>query len=145
MISCLSKQPPETFLVWGPWEVVGYLCQYSSNFARCVQCSSKIEVQVRSEERVLSPKPDVLFGKLSLPILSLSTITATGVTPFSMHSFIGSFSHLRSFVSGYGLRRIPFPGIMMLLHVPVSVSPSPGITLGRFLPLHGRIIVGDGR
>ena len=62
MISYLSKQPPETFRVWGSREAVGYLCQYPSNFTLRVQCSSEIGVQVSSEERVLSPKPSVLFG-----------------------------------------------------------------------------------
>jgi hypothetical protein len=62
MISCLSNQPPKTFRVWGSLEVVGYLCQYPSNFTLHVQCSSEIGVQDSSEERVLSPKPNVLFG-----------------------------------------------------------------------------------
>jgi hypothetical protein len=62
MIGCLSKQPPVAFRVWSSRETVSYLCQYLSDFTRRVQCSSKIRVQVSSEERVFSLKPDVLFG-----------------------------------------------------------------------------------
>jgi hypothetical protein len=103
MISCLSKQPSVTFRVWGSQEVVDYLCQYSSNFTRRVQCSSKIGVQVSGEERVLSPKPSVLLGWLSLPILSLSAIAAVGVTPFLVHSFVGSFSHFHDVTACSGV------------------------------------------
>jgi hypothetical protein len=62
MIGRLSKQPPVTFRVWGSRKVVGYLREYSSNFTWHVQCSGKIEVQVSSKERVLSPEPGILFG-----------------------------------------------------------------------------------
>jgi hypothetical protein len=54
MISCLGKHPPVAFRVWGSRETVSYLSQYPSYFTRCVHCSSKIGVQVPSEERVLS-------------------------------------------------------------------------------------------
>jgi hypothetical protein len=46
---------------------------------------------------------------------------------------------------GIQAARIPFPGIMMSPHVPSFVSLSLSFTLGRFLPLYGRIIVGDRR
>jgi hypothetical protein len=55
VISCLSKQPSVAFRFWGSRETISYLCQYSSDFTRRVQCSRKIGVQVSSEERVLSP------------------------------------------------------------------------------------------
>jgi hypothetical protein len=68
-----------------------------------------------------------------------------GVVSFSVYSFVGSFPHFRGFVLGHGLRRILFPGFMMSPHILASVSSSLGITLGRFLSLHGRLIVRDGR
>jgi hypothetical protein len=65
-----------------------------------------------SKERVLSLKPGVLFGYLSLPILSLSAIAVVGVMPFSVHSFVRSFSHLLGFVSRHGVR----PDVVLWLH-----------------------------
>jgi hypothetical protein len=143
MIGRLCKQPPVALSVWGLRKAVDYLSQHSSNFTRCVQHSSEVGVQVSSEKRVLSLKSSILFNYLSL--MSLSVIVVAGVASFSVYLFIRSFPHFRGFVSGYGLRRISFPGFMMSLHISVSVSSSPGITLGRFLPLHGRLIVRDGR
>jgi hypothetical protein len=55
VISCLGKQPPVAFRVWGSRETISYLSQYPSNFTRRIHCSSKIGVQVPSEERILSP------------------------------------------------------------------------------------------
>jgi hypothetical protein len=54
VISCLSKKPPVAFRVWGSRETVSYLCQYPSDFTRCVHCLSKIGIQVSSEEKVFS-------------------------------------------------------------------------------------------
>jgi hypothetical protein len=45
---------------------------------------------------------------------------------------------------GHGLRQILFPSFVMSPHVPASVPPSSCFTLGRFFPLHGRLIVRDG-
>jgi hypothetical protein len=55
VIGCLSKQSSVAFCIWGSREIVSYLSQYPSDFTRRVHCSSKIGVQVPSEERVLSP------------------------------------------------------------------------------------------
>jgi hypothetical protein len=62
MIGCLSKHPLIALHVWGSWEAIGYLRQDSSNFARCVQCSSKVGVQVSGKERILPSEPSILFG-----------------------------------------------------------------------------------
>jgi hypothetical protein len=62
VIGHLSKQPPITLRVWGPREAVGYLCQYSFDFIRRVQCSGEVRVQVLSEKRVLSLESSILFS-----------------------------------------------------------------------------------
>jgi hypothetical protein len=54
MISYPSKQLPIAFSIQSPWEAISYLSQHSSNFTRCVHCTSKVRVQVSSEKRVLS-------------------------------------------------------------------------------------------
>jgi hypothetical protein len=54
MISCLSKQPLIAFNIQSPREAISYLSQHSSDFARCLHCTSKVRVQVSSKERVLS-------------------------------------------------------------------------------------------
>jgi hypothetical protein len=54
MISCLSEQPLIAFSIRSPWETISYPSQHSSNFTWRVHCSSKVRVQVLSEERVLS-------------------------------------------------------------------------------------------
>jgi hypothetical protein len=54
MISCPIKQLLIAFGIRSPWEAINYLSQHSSNFARRVHCTSKVRVQVLSEERVLS-------------------------------------------------------------------------------------------
>jgi hypothetical protein len=71
VISCLSKQPPVAFRVWGSRETVNYLGQYPSDFTRRVHCTSKVRVQVPSEERVLLAQPCTLLGLFSLLVLSL--------------------------------------------------------------------------
>jgi hypothetical protein len=54
MISCPSEQPPISFSIWSPREAISYPSQYSSDFTRRVHSTSKVRVQVSSEERVLS-------------------------------------------------------------------------------------------
>jgi hypothetical protein len=88
----LSKQPPITLRVWGPWEAIGYLRQYS-NFTRHVQCSGEVRVQVLGEKRILLSEYSILFSYFPLSFLSLTAIVAAGIAPFSMCSFIRSFSH----------------------------------------------------
>jgi hypothetical protein len=39
----------------------------------------------------------------------------------------------------------PFPSLVMSSHIPASVPLSQRFTLGRFFPLHGWLVVGDGR
>jgi hypothetical protein len=62
MIGCLSKHLLIALRVWGPQEAIGYMFQYSSNFARRVQCSSEVGVQVLGEERILPLEPSFLFS-----------------------------------------------------------------------------------
>jgi hypothetical protein len=62
MIGRMSKQPPITLRIWGPWEAVGYLRQYSSNFTQLVQCSGKVGVQVSGKERILPSESSILFS-----------------------------------------------------------------------------------
>jgi hypothetical protein len=87
----------------------------------------------------------ILFSQLPFSLLSMSVIVAAGVASFSVYLFVGSVPHFRGFVLGHGQRQIPFPNFVMSPQISVSISSSPGITLGRFLPLHGRLIVRDGR
>jgi hypothetical protein len=54
VVSCLSKQPPIAFHVWGSRETVSYLGQYPSDLTRRDHCTSKVRVQVPSKERDLS-------------------------------------------------------------------------------------------
>jgi hypothetical protein len=88
-----SKQPLVAYHVWSSREAVSYLGQHPSDFSRRVHCTSEVEVQVPSKERVLSTQPCALLGLLPFSVLSLSTIRTARVPPFSVHSLIGSFSH----------------------------------------------------
>jgi hypothetical protein len=54
VISHSSEQPPITFSIQSPGEAISYPSQHSSDFTRRVHCTSKVRVQVSSEERVLS-------------------------------------------------------------------------------------------
>jgi hypothetical protein len=91
VISCSSKQPLVAFCVWGSREAVSYLGQHPSDFTRHVHCTSKVRVQVPSEERVLSVQPCTLLGLLSFSVLGLSAIATARVSPFSVYSLVGSF------------------------------------------------------
>jgi hypothetical protein len=62
MIGRLSKDPPIALRVWGSREAIDYLCQDPSNFARRVQRSSKVRVQVLGEERILPSESSILFS-----------------------------------------------------------------------------------
>jgi hypothetical protein len=95
MISCPGEQPPIALSVWSPGEAIGYPGQHSTDLTWCVHGSGEVGVQVLSEERVLSVLSRLLLGLL----LSLSTITSTGIPPFLEDSFIRSFSYLRDLIS----------------------------------------------
>jgi hypothetical protein len=62
MIGRLSKHPLIALHVGGPREAIDYLRQYSSNFARCVQCLGEVGVQLSGEERILPLEPSILFS-----------------------------------------------------------------------------------
>jgi hypothetical protein len=95
MISCPSEQPPIALGVRSPGEAIGYPIQHSSDLARCVHGSGEVGVQVLSEKRVLSMLSHLLFGLL----LSLPTITSSGIPSFPEDPFFWSFSHLRDLIS----------------------------------------------
>jgi hypothetical protein len=46
-------------------------------------------------------------------LLSLPMITSSGIPSFPEDPFFWSFSHLRDFISRYGLRRVPLSGFVM--------------------------------
>jgi hypothetical protein len=95
MISCTSEQSTIALCIWNLGEAISYPGQHSTDLARCVHGSGEVGVEVSSEERVLSALSCLLLGLL----LSLSTITSAGVSPFPEDSFIRSFSHLRDLIS----------------------------------------------
>jgi hypothetical protein len=95
MISYPSEQPPIALGVRSPGEAIGYPSQHSTNFTRGVHGSGEVGVQVPSEKRVLSVLSRLLFGLL----LSLPTITSSGIPPFREDPFFWSFSHLRDLIS----------------------------------------------
>jgi hypothetical protein len=140
VVGCPSKQPPIALGVWSPGEAIGYLSQQSSNFARCGHSSGEVEVQISSEERILSTLSRLLLDLL----LSLQTITSAGIPSLPEDSFIWSFSHLRDLISRHRLRRILFSGFMMSLGVTASVPSSTSFPLRRFFPRHSWFVVGDG-
>jgi hypothetical protein len=95
MISCPSEQPPIALGVWSPGEAIGYPSQYYIDLTRCVHGSGEVGVQVPSEKRVLSALSCFLLSLL----LSLPTITSSGIPSFPEDLFFWSFSHLRDFIS----------------------------------------------
>jgi hypothetical protein len=90
MISCPSEQSPIALNVRSPGEAIAYPSQYSTDLARCVHGSGEVGVQVHSEKRVLSALSRLLFGLL----LSLPTITSSGIASFPEDPFFWSFSYL---------------------------------------------------
>jgi hypothetical protein len=91
MISCPREQPLIALGVRSPGEAISYPSQYSTDVARCVHGSSEVGIQVPSEKRILSALPCFLLSLL----LSLPTITSSGVPSFPEDPFFWSFSHLR--------------------------------------------------
>jgi hypothetical protein len=49
VISCPSEQLPIPFSIRSSWEAISYLSQHSSDFTRCVHCTSKVKVLRVSE------------------------------------------------------------------------------------------------
>jgi hypothetical protein len=140
MIGYLSEQPPVALGVGSPGEAISYPSQYSTDFTRRVHSSGEIGVQVASEEWIFSALPCFLLGLF----LSLSTIASSGIPSFLEDTFFQSFSHLRDLVSRYGLRWVPFSGLVMSPDISASVPLSAGFPLRRFLSKCGRFVVGDG-
>jgi hypothetical protein len=95
VISYPSEQPPIALDVQSPGEVIGYPSQYSTNLTRCVHGSGEVGVQVSSEEWILSALSRFLLSLL----LSLPTITSSGIPPFPEDPFFWSLSHLSDLVS----------------------------------------------
>jgi hypothetical protein len=54
MISYPSEQLSIDLSIRSPQEAISYPSQHSSDFTRRVHCTSKVRVQVLSEERILS-------------------------------------------------------------------------------------------
>jgi hypothetical protein len=90
VVGCPSEQPPIALGVWSPGEAIGYPSQYSTNFTRCVHGSGKVGVQVAFEKWILSALPRFLLSLL----LSLPTVTSSGIPPFHEDLFLWSFSYL---------------------------------------------------
>jgi hypothetical protein len=90
MISCLSEQPPIALSVRSPGEAIGYSSQYSTDLTRCVHGSGEVGVQIPFEKRILS----VLSCFLLSLLLSLPTITSSGIPPFPEDPFFWSLSHI---------------------------------------------------
>ena len=95
MISYPSEQPSIALGVWSSGEAIGYPSQYSTDLTRCVHGSGEVGVQVSSEKWILS----VLSRFLLSLLLSLPTITSSGIPPFPEDPFFWSLSHLRDLVS----------------------------------------------
>jgi hypothetical protein len=95
MISCPSEQPPIALGIWSLGEAISYPSQYSTDLTQCVHGSGEVGVQVPSEKRVLSALSRFLFSLL----LSLPTITSSGIPSFFEDPFFWSFSHLRDLIS----------------------------------------------
>jgi hypothetical protein len=85
-----SEQPPIALGVWNLGEAIGYPSQYSTNFARCVHGSGEVGVQVGSEKWIFTMLPRFLLSLL----LSLPTVTSSGIPPFPEDPFFWSLSYL---------------------------------------------------
>jgi hypothetical protein len=90
VVGCPSEQPSTALGVWSPGEAIGYPSQYSTNFTRCVHGSGEVRVQVASEKWILSALPRFLLSLL----LSLPTVTSSGIPPFLEDPFFQSFFYL---------------------------------------------------
>jgi hypothetical protein len=77
-------------------------------------------------------------------LLGLPTVTSPGIPSFPEDPFLWSFSYLRDLVSRYGLRWVPFSGLVMSSNVSASVSSSAGFPLRRFFPGRSWFVVKDG-
>jgi hypothetical protein len=95
VIGCPGEQPLIALGVWSPGEAIGYPSQYSTDLTRCVHGSGEVGVQVVSEKWILSVLPRFLLSLL----LSLPTVTSSGIPPFPEDPFFWSFSYLRDLVS----------------------------------------------
>ena len=139
MVGRPSEQPPIALGVRGPGEAIGYPSQYSTDLTRCVHGSGKVGVQVSSEKRILSALSRFLLSLL----LSLPTVTSSGIPPFPEDPFFWSLSHLRDLILCHGLRRVPLSGFMMSPNISASVPSSAGFPLRKFFPGRGWFIIRD--
>ena len=89
MVGCSSEQSSVALGVGSPRETVGYPSQYSADFARRVQGSGEVGVQVTPEEWIFPMLPCFLLDLF----LSLPTVTSSRVPSFSEDPFFWSFSH----------------------------------------------------
>jgi hypothetical protein len=95
VISYSGEQPSIALCIWSPGEAISYPSQYSTDLTRCVHGSGEVRVQVASEMWILSALPRFLLSLL----LSLPTVTSSGIPPFPEDPFFWSFSYLRDLVS----------------------------------------------
>jgi hypothetical protein len=140
VIGCLSEQPPIALGVRSSREAISYLNQHPSNVTRRVHGSGEVGVQVAPEEWIFPMLPCLLLGLF----LSPPMIASSGIPSFPEDTFLRSFSYLRDLVTRYGLRRVPLSGLVMSPDISVSVPPSAGFPLRRFLSGCSRLVVGDG-
>jgi hypothetical protein len=89
-------------------------------------------------------EPGVLFCLFPLVLLSVANITASGIAALTEHSVIRGFNDFRGFVSGVGLSRIPFLGLVVTLDVTPPIPMLTCLTLWGHLPPYSGLIIGDG-
>jgi len=85
-------------------------------------------------------------------VLAIAYETASTVEPGDQASMQKAADTIRAFINRDlpdtinaqldGVQKVIF---VMSPHIPASIPSSPRFTLGRFFPLHDRLIVGDGR
>jgi hypothetical protein len=134
MVCHLGEDLPVAFRVRGTRQAAGDLILVSADFPQRVQGSSKVGHENLRKEWVLASEPGIIYRSYPLALLGMATITALGIATLVEYPVVRCLSCFRCLAPGYGLSRIPFPGIMVTANVTASVLTLAWLVLRGLLP-----------
>lgn len=81
----------------------------------------EVEQRVPGKGRVLASVPSIMLRSFLFTFLGVATIAASGIATLVEHRVVRSLFYLRCLVSIYGLRGVPFSGLVVTLNVMTPV------------------------
>lgn len=104
----------------------------------------EVEQQVPRKGRVLASVPSIMLCSFLLTLLGVATIAASGIIALVERHVVRSLSCLKCLIPRYGLRGVPFSGLVVTLNVMTPILALACLALRGLLPQYSGLVVRDG-